>query len=71
MPVFQIYNQSVVLFDLSADYGKATTIAISCAAQNSQQEDRTVIAFFQSLNKDVIVLPDYPCVLSPCYVMKR
>lgn len=57
-------NQSVVLFDLSADYGKAPAIAISCAAQNSQQENQTVIAFFQSLNKDVIVLPDYPSLLN-------
>ncbi|EPM3464402.1 3-hydroxyacyl-CoA dehydrogenase [Providencia stuartii] len=57
-------NQSMVQFDLSADYAKANTIAISCAVQNSHQENQSVIAFFQSLNKDVIVLPDYPGLLT-------
>ncbi|QET98110.1 3-hydroxyacyl-CoA dehydrogenase [Providencia stuartii] len=57
-------NQSMVQFDLSADYAKANAIAISCAVQNSHQENQSVIAFFQSLNKDVIVLPDYPGLLT-------
>ncbi|MEQ4621966.1 3-hydroxyacyl-CoA dehydrogenase [Providencia vermicola] len=60
----QKMNQSMVQFDLSADYAKATTIAISCAVQNSVQDNQNVIAFFQSLNKDVIVLPDYPGLLT-------
>ncbi|EKT57224.1 3-hydroxyacyl-CoA dehydrogenase [Providencia burhodogranariea] len=60
----QRLNQSVVQFDLSADYAQATIIAISCAMQNSHQDNQTVIAFFQSLNKDVIVLPDYPGLLT-------
>lgn len=60
----QKHHQSVVQFDLSADYCKATAITISCAARNSQQENQAVIAFFQSLNKDVIVLPDYPALLT-------
>lgn len=60
----QRLNQSIVQFDLSADYAQATALAISCATQNSHQDNQTVIAFFQSLNKDVIVLPDYPGLLT-------
>jgi 3-hydroxybutyryl-CoA dehydrogenase len=53
-----------VQFDLSANYVAATTIAISCAVQNSHQQNQDAIAFFQSLGKQVIVLPDYPALLT-------
>ncbi|HHR5882279.1 TPA: 3-hydroxyacyl-CoA dehydrogenase [Providencia alcalifaciens] len=60
----QKLEQPVVQFDLSANYVAATTIAISCAVQNSHQQNQDAIAFFQSLGKQVIVLPDYPGLLT-------
>ncbi|MBS0976365.1 3-hydroxyacyl-CoA dehydrogenase family protein, partial [Serratia rubidaea] len=53
----------VVLFDLSADYRRADTLVISCAAQNNPQDNAKVIQFLQSLGKRVITLPDYPGLL--------
>ncbi|CAI0744169.1 Probable 3-hydroxybutyryl-CoA dehydrogenase [Serratia quinivorans] len=53
----------VVLFDLSADYSQATTVAISCAAQNEARHNATIVRLLQSLGKKVIVLPDYPGLL--------
>ncbi|EPL9570076.1 3-hydroxyacyl-CoA dehydrogenase [Providencia rettgeri] len=57
-------NQAVVLFDLSANYLAATAITLTCAAQNSAQQNQHAVAFFQSLGKNVIVLPDYPALLT-------
>lgn len=42
----QKLEQPVVQFDLSANYVAATTIAISCAVQNSHQQNQDAIAFF-------------------------
>ncbi|AVJ18352.1 3-hydroxyacyl-CoA dehydrogenase [Serratia sp. JUb9] len=53
----------VVLFDLSADYRQANTLAIGCAAQNNPQDNAKVIQCLQSLGKRVITLPDYPGLL--------
>ena len=53
----------VVLFDLSANYSQATTVAISCAAQNEVRHNATIVRLLQSLGKKVIVLPDYPGLL--------
>ncbi|MOA03148.1 3-hydroxyadipyl-CoA dehydrogenase [compost metagenome] len=53
----------VVLFDLSADYSQATTVAISCAAQNDARHNATIVRLLQSLGKKVIALPDYPGLL--------
>lgn len=60
----QKLKQPVVQFDLSANYVAATTIVISCATQNSHQQNQDAIAFFQSIGKRVIVLPDYPALLT-------
>lgn len=60
----QTQKQAVVHFDLSANYLAATTITLSCAAQNNAQQNQQAIAFFQSLGKHVIVLPDYPALLT-------
>ncbi len=62
--IAQQMNRPVVQFDLSADYGRATAITLSCAKQNNHQQNQHVIAFFQSLGKEVIVLPDYPALLT-------
>ncbi len=62
----QVANETatpVVLFDLSADYSQATTVAISCAAQNEARHNATIVRLLQSLGKKVIVLPDYPGLL--------
>jgi 3-hydroxybutyryl-CoA dehydrogenase len=53
----------VVLFDLSANYSQASTVAISCAAQNDARHNATVVRLLQSLGKKVIQLPDYPGLL--------
>ncbi|WP_265554014.1 3-hydroxyacyl-CoA dehydrogenase [Serratia grimesii] len=53
----------VVLFDLSAHYSQASTVAISCAAQNDARHNATVVRLLQSLGKKVIQLPDYPGLL--------
>lgn len=60
----QKLGQAVVQFDLSADYFTASTVTLSCAIQNSPQQNQQAIAFFQSLGKNVIVLPDYPALLT-------
>lgn len=60
----QTMNKPVVQFDLSANYGRATAVTLSFATQNSQQQNQQAIAFFQALGKDVIVLPDYPALLT-------
>lgn len=60
----QRYNQAVVFFDLSANYLASTAITLTCATQNSTQQNQHAIAFFQSLGKNVIVLPDYPALLT-------
>ncbi|CAI1667079.1 3-hydroxyacyl-CoA dehydrogenase [Serratia proteamaculans] len=53
----------VVLFDLSANYSQASTVAISCAAQNDARHNASVVRLLQSLGKKVIALPDYPGLL--------
>ncbi len=53
----------VVLFDLSAHYPQASTVAISCAAQNDARHNATIVRLLQSLGKKVIALPDYPGLL--------
>ncbi|MBK5074645.1 3-hydroxyacyl-CoA dehydrogenase [Budviciaceae bacterium CWB-B4] len=54
----------VVLFDLSVDYANASAIAIGVARQNEERHNAAVIALLQSLGKQVIVLPDYPGLLT-------
>ncbi|TQI81155.1 3-hydroxybutyryl-CoA dehydrogenase [Serratia fonticola] len=53
----------VVLFDLSVNYQHAPVIAISSAEQNTAPQTAKVIRFLQSLDKQVIHLPDYPGLL--------
>ena len=54
----------VVQFDLSVNHQQASAIAISAASGNSTAQTALVIRFLQSLGKNVIVLPDYPALLT-------
>lgn len=54
----------VVQFDLSVNHQQASAIAISAASCNSAAQTALVIRFLQSLGKNVIVLPDYPALLT-------
>ncbi|MFO6494416.1 3-hydroxyacyl-CoA dehydrogenase [Hafnia alvei] len=54
----------VVQFDLSVNHQQASVIAISAASGNSTAQTALVIRFLQSLGKNVIVLPDYPALLT-------
>ena len=54
----------VVQFDLSVNHQQASAIAISAASVNSAAQTALVIRFLQSLGKNVIVLPDYPALLT-------
>lgn len=54
----------VVQFDLSANYQQASVITISAASCNTAAQTALVIRFLQSLGKNVIVLPDYPALLT-------
>ncbi|PHM59395.1 putative 3-hydroxyacyl-CoA dehydrogenase [Xenorhabdus sp. KK7.4] len=54
----------VVQFDLSANYQAASVIAISAASQNTQQQTAKITRFLHFLGKQVILLPDYPAMLT-------
>ncbi|PHM25638.1 3-hydroxyacyl-CoA dehydrogenase [Xenorhabdus ehlersii] len=54
----------VVQFDLSANHQLASIITLSAACQNTPQQTAKVIGFLQSLGKQVILLPDYPALLT-------
>ncbi|PHM65591.1 putative 3-hydroxyacyl-CoA dehydrogenase [Xenorhabdus stockiae] len=54
----------VVQFDLSANHHAAPIITISAASQNTQQQTAKVARFLHSLGKQVILLPDYPAMLT-------
>ncbi|MDR0218785.1 MAG: 3-hydroxyacyl-CoA dehydrogenase [Enterobacteriaceae bacterium] len=54
----------IVQFDLSANYQTAPIITISAASQNTQQQTAKIICFLHALNKQVILLPDYPALLT-------
>ncbi|WP_422824385.1 3-hydroxyacyl-CoA dehydrogenase [Xenorhabdus bharatensis] len=54
----------VVQFDLSANHHAAPIITISAACQNTQQQTAKVARFLHSLGKQVILLPDYPAMLT-------
>jgi 3-hydroxybutyryl-CoA dehydrogenase len=46
------------------NHQQASAIAISAASGNSTAQTALVIRFLQSLGKNVIVLPDYPALLT-------
>jgi len=48
------------LFDYAADYAASEVLAISRAAQASEQAKTDAIEFFQALEKQVCVLKDVP-----------
>ncbi|PHM62524.1 3-hydroxyacyl-CoA dehydrogenase [Xenorhabdus ishibashii] len=54
----------VMQFDLSANHQLASVITLSAACQNTPQQTTKVIGFLQSLGKQVILLPDYPALLT-------
>ncbi|MDX7990751.1 3-hydroxyacyl-CoA dehydrogenase [Xenorhabdus littoralis] len=54
----------VIQFDLSANYQSAAIITLSTACQNTPQQTAKVIGFLQSLGKQIILLPDYPALLT-------
>ncbi|PHM44815.1 putative 3-hydroxyacyl-CoA dehydrogenase [Xenorhabdus mauleonii] len=54
----------VMQFDLSANHQAASIITLSTAYQNPPQQTAKVIGFLQSLGKQVILLPDYPALLT-------
>ncbi|OTA20561.1 putative 3-hydroxyacyl-CoA dehydrogenase [Xenorhabdus beddingii] len=54
----------VMQFDLSANHQSASIITLSTACQNPPPQTAKVIGFLQSLNKQVILLPDYPGLLT-------
>ncbi|MBD2784567.1 3-hydroxyacyl-CoA dehydrogenase [Xenorhabdus sp. DI] len=54
----------VMQFDLSANHQSASIITLSAACQNTPQQTAKVIGFLQSLGKQVILLPDYPALLT-------
>ncbi|CEE94283.1 3-hydroxybutyryl-CoA dehydrogenase, phenylacetic acid degradation [Xenorhabdus nematophila str. Anatoliense] len=54
----------VMQFDLSANHQTASIITLSTAYQNTPQQTAKVIRFLQSLGKQVILLPDYPALLT-------
>ncbi|MBC8946156.1 3-hydroxyacyl-CoA dehydrogenase [Xenorhabdus indica] len=54
----------VVQFDLSANHQTAPIMTISAACQNTQQQTAKVINFLYALGKQVILLPDYPALLT-------
>ncbi len=53
-------QRPVVLVDYCQDYMASDVIAIAPALQNSQQQTDSVIAYFQSKGKQVLLLEDYP-----------
>ncbi|PHM50299.1 3-hydroxyacyl-CoA dehydrogenase [Xenorhabdus miraniensis] len=54
----------VMQFDLSANHQSASIITLSTACQNTPQQTAKVIGFLQSIGKQVILLPDYPGLLT-------
>ncbi|MDX7986089.1 3-hydroxyacyl-CoA dehydrogenase [Xenorhabdus sp. 12] len=54
----------VMQFDLSANHHAAPIITLSTASQNPPQQTARVIGFLQSLGKQIILLPDYPALLT-------
>ncbi|MDC9592917.1 3-hydroxyacyl-CoA dehydrogenase [Xenorhabdus sp. IM139775] len=54
----------VMQFDLSTNHQSASIITLSAACQNTPQQTAKVIGFLQSLGKQVILLPDYPALLT-------
>ncbi|CBJ79271.1 3-hydroxybutyryl-CoA dehydrogenase,phenylacetic acid degradation [Xenorhabdus bovienii str. Jollieti] len=54
----------VVQFDLAANHQTASIITLSSACQNTRPQTAKVISFLQSLGKQVILLPDYPALLT-------
>ncbi|MBD2814750.1 3-hydroxyacyl-CoA dehydrogenase [Xenorhabdus sp. Flor] len=54
----------VVQFDLSANHQTAPVMTISAACQNTPQQTAKVINFLHTLGKQVILLPDYPALLT-------
>ncbi|WP_071933926.1 3-hydroxyacyl-CoA dehydrogenase [Xenorhabdus hominickii] len=54
----------VMQFDLSANHLSAPVITLSTACQNTPHQTAKVVGFLQSLGKQVILLPDYPALLT-------
>ncbi|MBD2780255.1 3-hydroxyacyl-CoA dehydrogenase [Xenorhabdus szentirmaii] len=54
----------VMQFDLSANYQSASMMTLSRAGRNAPGQTAKVISFLQSLGKQVILLPDYPGLLT-------
>ncbi|WP_315902026.1 3-hydroxyacyl-CoA dehydrogenase [Photobacterium rosenbergii] len=53
-------QRPVVIFDYCSDYLTTPVIALAPARQNTQQQTEAVVAFIQSLGKQVILTKDYP-----------
>lgn len=54
------FQQPVVTVDYCRDYRLSPVIALAPAAQNTPEQTRQAIAFFQALGKQVLLLKDYP-----------
>jgi len=52
--------QAVVTIDYCRDYVSTPVVAISAALQNTSDQTNKVIAFLQQLDKEVILIKDYP-----------
>lgn len=50
----------VVMFDYCLDYQTTPVITLAPAIQNTNAETERVVAFVQSLNKQVLMIKDYP-----------
>ncbi|KJY82775.1 3-hydroxybutyryl-CoA dehydrogenase [Vibrio galatheae] len=57
-------EQPVVLVDYCQDYGSSDVIAIAPAIQNTEEQTKAVIGYFQAKGKRVIVLDDYPGLIA-------
>lgn len=53
-------ERPVVLFDFCQDYHASEVIILASAEQNSQKETESVVAYFQSKGKHVLLIDDYP-----------
>ncbi len=53
-------HAKTVVYDLAADYRKATRVAIAPAAQGPEHEVQPVAGFFQALGKAVSIIDDVP-----------
>ena len=60
----QLLGRPVVLFDYATDYGTAEIIFIALADQATPEDKSAAVAFFQKLEKRVIIIDDHPGMLA-------